>query len=193
MAGDLRNIQLVLNLAQRADPAVLAYFFAAFGGDPIQYMQTLAQKQAGEQAAVAQQQIQQAQQQAQQAADTAARRNSLTTMITSGHDFQGFEIRAYHGFISAETVIGMGMFSGLSASVSNLTGNESDRFTSKLEDTKSVVLDRLRERALKMGANAIIGVDLDYTLFAQALLGVIASGTAVLIVPANTVAPAVGI
>jgi len=185
---DLQSIQLVVSMTQRADPAVRAYFDAAFGADPIQYMQALAQRQAGEQAALAQQQIQQFEQQTQQAADTAARWNSLATMVTSGHDFQGYKIKAYQGFISAKTVFGMGMFSGLSASVSNLTGNESDRFTNKLEETEAVVLGRLRQRALELGGNAIIGLDLDYTLFAQALLGVIASGTSVLIVPADTVA-----
>jgi len=107
------------------------------------------------------------------------RQFSLSTMLTSSHNFEGYAITSYLGFISAETTIGAGMFAGSSASMTNLTGSESDRFTGKMRDAKNVVMGRLREAAYELGGNAIIGVDLEYTMFGGALLGVAVSGTAV--------------
>ncbi|SDY93119.1 YbjQ family protein [Tindallia californiensis] len=107
-------------------------------------------------------------------------RDLLQNMIvTSGYHFEGYKINEYLGFISAETVLGMGIFRGLSATVANLAGTESAALRGKLKSAKKIVMEEIMMQAAERGANAIVGVDLDYTMFGGELLGIIVSGTAV--------------
>lgn len=108
-------------------------------------------------------------------------------MTTSGFNFEGYRIIEYLDFISNEKVMGMGMFKGISASLSNIIGSESSSLTSVLENTKSTVLKNLKTQAMTLGANALIGIDLDYTMFGDTLVGVIMSGTAVKIEALTTI------
>ena len=103
--------------------------------------------------------------------------------MTSGFNFEGHTITDYLGFISEETAVGMGLFKSLFASVSNISGMESESLRKKLTQSKQIVMYRLCQDALEVGANAIIGIDLDYTMFGDSIVGVIVSGTAVTIVP----------
>ena len=103
--------------------------------------------------------------------------------MTSGFTFDRHTISEYFGFISEETVVGMGFLKGIAASITDLTGSESESLRKKLLSAKQTVMARLRENAFHLGANAIIGLDLDYTMFGGSLLGVIVSGTAVKISP----------
>lgn len=102
-------------------------------------------------------------------------------LITSGYNFEGYSITKYIKFISSERVLGMGIFKGISASFSNLLGVESTALSDKLKDAKSLVIGDLSKQAVDLDANAIIGVDLDYTVFSGELVGIVMSGTAVLI------------
>jgi len=115
----------------------------------------------------------------------ASRSRSQHIKVTSGFNFEGHAITAYHGFVSEETAVGMGFFKSIAASLSNVSGTESDAMRTKLRESKQDVVDRLLDSAVNAGGNAIIGLDLDYTMFTDAILGVIVSGTAVTIVPDN--------
>ena len=103
--------------------------------------------------------------------------------VTSGHDFAGFRIMRYLGFSSAEVVLGMGLFRGFTADFADVFGTEAQGLGRKLQEAKSVAFGRLRNDVWGLGGNAIIGIDLDYTMFGSSLVGVIASGTAVFIEP----------
>jgi uncharacterized protein YbjQ (UPF0145 family) len=98
---------------------------------------------------------------------------------TSGPNFEGYAITDYLGFVSEEIAVGMGWLTGYFASLSNQWGSESRLLGVKLAHSKQTALDRLRVGAINLGANALIGVDLDYTMFSDTILAVIASGTAV--------------
>ena len=100
-------------------------------------------------------------------------------LFTSGYNFDGYTVAEYIKFISSEIVLGMGIFRAFSASISNLMGMESNALTDKLTEAKEIVYMDIRNQAHQLGANAIIGVDLDYTMFGGELIGVIMSGTAV--------------
>ena len=101
--------------------------------------------------------------------------------VTSGHDFAGFHITRYLGFSSAEVVLGMGLFRGFTADFADVFGTEAQGLGKKLQEAKSVAFGRLRNDVWGLFGNAIIGIDLDYTMFGNSLVGVIASGTAVII------------
>lgn len=115
-------------------------------------------------------------------------RDNLTTLQktmpqTTGYSFEGYRIEAYCGVVCAEVVMGTGFFSEWSASVSDLFGEHSNAFESKLEEARRAATRRLVEKTALAGGNALIGIDFDYVNFAGNLMGVIASGTAVKIEP----------
>ena len=102
-------------------------------------------------------------------------------MITNGYNFEGYVIKQYIGLTSGSIVIGTGFFSEFSASISDLWGTENNSFSEKMEKARRGAIEKLQNQALDMGANAIIGVDVDLTTLSNNMIGVIANGTAVII------------
>lgn len=100
-------------------------------------------------------------------------------MLTSGFNFEGYEIKEYLGFVSGQTALGSNFFKGLAAGVTEMSDAESEKLTSKLEQANDLAMDKLKKVALERGADAIIGLELNYTQFANNSVGTIASGTAV--------------
>mgnify|MGYP003199428286 FL=1 len=110
------------------------------------------------------------------------RMNAINSvMVTSGFEFQGYTIVEYHDYVSSEVVMGMGVFKSLFAGISNFTGFESNALSEKIAETRKMVLNIIRKRAMEAGANAIIGLDMDFTMFGETMIAVIANGTAVTI------------
>lgn len=102
-------------------------------------------------------------------------------METTGFDFAGYSITEYKGVIFSESVLGTGAFSELSASFSDLLGTKSNAFMKKLSQARDYAMLELKKNAYRVGANAIIGISLEYTTFASNLIGIAARGTAVVI------------
>ncbi|MDE6026440.1 MAG: heavy metal-binding domain-containing protein [Lachnospiraceae bacterium] len=100
-------------------------------------------------------------------------------MITSSSGFEGYEIDQYLGFVSGQTVLGSNFFKGIAAGVTEMSDAESEKLTSKLEQANEVAMNKLIKLAESRKADAIIGVELNYTQFANYSVGTIASGTAV--------------
>lgn len=100
-------------------------------------------------------------------------------LLTSTHQVEGRRIVEYLDVISGEMVIGTGLFSELSADLADFGGGEVTAFKGKLGGAKKMALQRLRGAALSLGANAVVGVDLDYTTLSSNKIAVVASGTAV--------------
>lgn len=100
-------------------------------------------------------------------------------MLTSGFNFEGYEIKEYLGFVNGQTALGSNFFKGLAAGVTEMSDAESEKLTSKLEQANDLAMEKLKKVALERGADAIIGLELNYTQFANNSVGTIASGTAV--------------
>jgi uncharacterized protein YbjQ (UPF0145 family) len=100
-------------------------------------------------------------------------------LLTSTHQIEGHRIAQYLEVISGEMVIGTGLFSELEANWADITDGESVAFKGKLVESKKFALQRLRGAALALGANAVVGVDLEYTTLSGNKIAVVASGTAV--------------
>lgn len=115
-------------------------------------------------------------------AQAAARARAITEILTtSGFEFEGHRIVSYLDFLSSEVVLGMGVFRGIGADFADFFGAEAQGLSRRLQDAKAAAFSRLRESVHDRGGNAIIGIDLDYTMFGASLVGVVASGTAVVI------------
>lgn len=102
-------------------------------------------------------------------------------LITTGYDFEGYIIKKYIDVISSSVVLGTGLLSSVSASFADLTGTRSGSYEQKLKSGEREALSILKERAKSLGGNGIIGIDIDYTTFGNDVLGVIVSGTVVVI------------
>ena len=103
--------------------------------------------------------------------------------VTSGYNFEGFRIVDYCGFCSGQAVLGTGFLSSLEAGFADIFGASSSTYENKLNDARRFAMQDLQKRAQECGGNAVIGVDVDFTIFSADIIGVIANGTAVKIEP----------
>ena len=101
--------------------------------------------------------------------------------LTTSNGFEGYEIVEYLGFINGQIAISSNFLKDLSSNLAELNAQESTAFTNKLENASENALDNLIKVAEKRGANAVIGVALNYTGFSNNAVGTVASGTAVVI------------
>ena len=75
---------------------------------------------------------------------------------------EGKRITTYYGIVSGETIIGANVFRDFFASIRDIVGGRSGSYEEVLREAKDTALKEMSEQARQMGANAVIGVDLDY-------------------------------
>ena len=104
-------------------------------------------------------------------------------IVTTTPSIEGHPIKEYKGLVTGETIIGANFMKDFFASIRDIVGGRSGSYESVLREAKNIALREMQERAQMMGANAVVGVDLDYeTLGANgSMLMVTASGTAVVL------------
>jgi uncharacterized protein YbjQ (UPF0145 family) len=113
--------------------------------------------------------------------DTLISQNPDFITLTTGYSFEGYDITKYVNIISGECVLGTGFLSETLAGLSDLFGMRSTVFSEKLTEAKDYALHQLKLACYLQGGNAIVGIDFDYITFSNNMIGVIASGTAVII------------
>lgn len=103
--------------------------------------------------------------------------------ITTTHSIEGRKITRYCGVIAGEAVLGANIVKDLFAGISDIVGGRSGTYEKELQQARDIALRELQERAAEVGANAVVGVDLDYEVLGQnnGMLMVSASGTAVVV------------
>ncbi len=96
---------------------------------------------------------------------------------------EGQPIRKYLGIVTGETIIGANAIKDFFANITDFFGGRSGSYEEVLRKAKDTAISEMEERAMEMGANAVVGVDLDYEVVGQSgsMLMVTASGTAVVI------------
>jgi uncharacterized protein YbjQ (UPF0145 family) len=104
-------------------------------------------------------------------------------LITTTPNIEGKRITRYYGIVSGETIVGANIFRDFFASIRDVIGGRSNSYEEVLRKAKDSALREMEEQAMRLGANAVIGVDLDYETVGQngSMLMVTASGTAVFI------------
>lgn len=100
-------------------------------------------------------------------------------IVTTTNSIEGYVITSYIGIVSGESAIGTGFLSEFSAAMSDLTGTDSSAYSSKLGAAKNAAISRMRQNALKLGADAIVGIDLDVMNTNSNMFIACANGTAV--------------
>ncbi|MFN4168233.1 MAG: heavy metal-binding domain-containing protein [Pannonibacter phragmitetus] len=104
-------------------------------------------------------------------------------LVTTTSTLQGREIVEYRGLVTGEAILGANIFKDLFAGIRDIVGGRSGAYEAELAKARKIALDELQQQAASLGANAVIGVDLDYETVGNggSMLMVSATGTAVVI------------
>jgi uncharacterized protein YbjQ (UPF0145 family) len=102
-------------------------------------------------------------------------------IVTTTPDIQGKSIVGYLGVICAEAIIGANIVRDVFAGFTNIVGGRSAKYEEALQEARSAALAELQRRAALAGANAVVGVKVDYEMFGSggSMMMVAMSGTAV--------------
>ncbi len=101
-------------------------------------------------------------------------------ILTTTNSLDGYKIKEYLGIVSGETIIGANMVKDFFAGIIDIIGGRSGSYEKVLIEAKEIAMQEMEDRAEQLGANAIIGIDLDYeTVGKGTMLMVVASGTAI--------------
>ena len=104
-------------------------------------------------------------------------------LLTTTSTLQDRRIAEYQGVVSGEAIVGANAFLDMFAGIRDIVGGRSAAYERELQRAKDLALREMTERASETGANAVIGIDLDYETVGQngSMLMVTASGTAVVV------------
>jgi uncharacterized protein YbjQ (UPF0145 family) len=104
-------------------------------------------------------------------------------LMTTTTAIEGRPVSRYLGVVTGEAIIGANVFRDMFAAVRDIVGGRSATYERALAEAREVALKEMEARAQEMGANGVIGIDLDYEVLGQAngMLMVSVSGTAVVI------------
>lgn len=100
-------------------------------------------------------------------------------IITTTSTVEGRPAQQYLGVVAGEAILGANIMKDLFASVRDIVGGRSSAYEKELIRAREIAMQEMTERAQDLGANAIVGVDIDYETVGSGMLMVSASGTAV--------------
>lgn len=102
-------------------------------------------------------------------------------IVTTTNNIEGKSITDYRGIVVGEAIMGANVVRDFFAGITDIVGGRSGAYEAKLQDARDTAMRELEDRAQRMGANAVVGVDLDYEVVGDSMLMVSVSGTAVVI------------
>ena len=104
-------------------------------------------------------------------------------IVTTTPSIEGRTIKDYRGVVMGEAIVGANIFKDLFAGIRDIVGGRSAAYEKELRHARDIALQELQESARALGANAVVGVDLDYEVLGHGngMLMVAASGTAVVV------------
>lgn len=104
-------------------------------------------------------------------------------IVTTTPSIEGKRITRYCGVVAGEAILGANVFKDFFAGIRDIVGGRSGTYERELQKAREIALRELEQRAAEAGANAAVGVDLDFEVLGQGngMLMVSASGTAVVV------------
>ena len=102
-------------------------------------------------------------------------------ILTTTPTVDGKTIKKYHGVVTGEAILGANLFRDFFANVVDIVGGRSGAYEKELNKAREIAFEELQERAKALGADAVVGIDLDYEVIggSGSMLMVSVSGTAV--------------
>ncbi|WP_429101046.1 heavy metal-binding domain-containing protein [Aeromonas rivipollensis] len=104
-------------------------------------------------------------------------------ILSTTPTLEGKAIREYRGIVVGEAILGANIFKDLFAGIRDIIGGRSGAYEKELARAREIAFEELKERAQALGANAVVGIDIDYEVVGQngSMLMVSISGTAVVL------------
>ncbi len=104
-------------------------------------------------------------------------------ILTTTPQIEGYTIKEYKGVVTGETIIGANFVKDFFAGIRDIVGGRSNSYEKVLREAKDTSFKEMEDRARAMGANAVVGIDIDYETIGEtnSMLMVAVSGTAVVI------------
>ncbi len=102
-------------------------------------------------------------------------------IMTTTSSIEGQKITQYHGVVTGEAILGANMFRDLFAGIRDIVGGRSGAYEKELRKAREIAFEEIRQAATDLGANAVVGIDIDYEVVGEkgGMLMVSVSGTAV--------------
>ncbi len=107
----------------------------------------------------------------------------ILMIVTTTPTIEGSPVKEYKGLVSGEAIMGANLVLDFFAGIRDIVGGRSAAYEKKLLEAQTLAVDEMKERAQAMGANAVVGVDMDYEVLGSknGMLMVNVNGTAVVI------------
>jgi len=102
-------------------------------------------------------------------------------IVTTTPAIEGKRIREYKGIVAGEAIMGANIVRDIFASITDIVGGRSGAYEEKLIEARNISIEEMKRHAQELGANAVIGVDIDYEVVREGMLMVTACGTAVVV------------
>ena len=114
---------------------------------------------------------------------SAKNKNKSTMLMTTTSTIEGHQIVEYHGAVFGEVITGINFVKDFFAGIRNIVGGRSGSYEEELSKARNNAISEMEQRAMRLGANAVVGVDIDYEVLGadNGMLMVSATGTAVTI------------
>jgi uncharacterized protein YbjQ (UPF0145 family) len=100
-------------------------------------------------------------------------------IVTTTHGIEGRAVREYLGIVVGESIIATNIFRDIRAAVRDIVGGRSGAYEEKMNEAREIAITEMTEKAHELGADAVLGVDIDYETVGNNMLMVSASGAAV--------------
>ncbi len=102
-------------------------------------------------------------------------------LMTTTPSVEGNPIKDYRGIVAGEAIMGANVVRDFMAGITDIVGGRSGTYEAKLIDARRIAMKEMGDEAMRLGANAVVGIDIDYEVVRDGMLMVTASGTAVVI------------
>lgn len=100
-------------------------------------------------------------------------------IVTTTHAIEGRAVREYLGIVVGESIIATSAMRDIMASLRDVVGGRSGAYEKKMNEARDIAIKEMQDKAQELGADAIVGVDIDYETVGNNMMMVSASGTAV--------------
>ncbi len=102
-------------------------------------------------------------------------------IITTTNSVEGSKITEYLGVVNGEVIIGINFIKDFAASLTNIFGGRSASYENELIEARERAIAEMKTRAKRMGADAVVGIDIDYEVLGQGgnMMMIVVTGTAV--------------
>jgi len=103
----------------------------------------------------------------------------VATIVTTTGSIEGRNITEYLGVVAGETILGVNVFKDIAAGFRNIVGGRSGKYEEELRKGRDTAVLEMTQRATEMGADAVVGVKIDYETIGGQMLMITAAGTSV--------------